>query len=95
MQLNDIEEKKVKNTVRKFAKVLRLAFMNKDDGHIGFYALLAGFNLVMEYLETMSKENDWDDFQCCKISLINLLTNFQSNVFKIQFNESEGQSGRH
>lgn len=87
--LNDLEERKVKNTIRRVAKVLRFAFNGKSDLYIGTYALLTAQTLFMSWLD-----NDCltlQEHKIAKSNMLRILSEFTKTIFKMQFTKKEGK----
>lgn len=89
MQLNDLEEKKVKNTIRRMAKVLQFAFNGKSDLYIGFYALMTAQMLLKRYFDEDC--TDAAEFKSVKACILNNLSEFTKTIFKMQFTKKEGK----
>ncbi|MCD8025171.1 MAG: hypothetical protein LUE64_06515 [Candidatus Gastranaerophilales bacterium] len=91
MRLNDFEEQKLKNNIRKMGKVLRFAFYGKSDAYIGTYALLASQALMESYLNSdCENENEFKQLRAC---LINTLSEYQKSIYLTKF--KGGQYGRY
>ena len=71
MQLNDLEEKRVKNTIRRIATALRFLFNDKSDLYIGFYALLTASFLIKRYFEEDCES--YQEFKNVKPCVLNSL----------------------
>lgn len=68
MQLNDFDEMKIKNTICKFQKVLSLAFPDKTDLYIGYYALMTSKYLINRYFdEDCDNETDFKHLRKCLV----------------------------
>lgn len=91
MQLNDLEQVKVKSTIRRMAKVLTFAFGNKTDIFIGFYALMTAQMLICRYFDEDCKNED--EFKNVKRCLLKNLSDFTKTMYAQQF--KGGQNGRH
>ena len=89
MQINDMDEAKIKNTIRKMQRCLSLAFPDKGDLSIGFYALLTAQVLINRYFdEDCENEVEFKNIKCC---LLNNLSEFTKTVFKTQFKKRVGK----
>lgn len=91
MQLNDLEQKRVKNTIRRMAKVLMFAFSGKTDIYIGFYALMTAQMLICRYFDEDCKNED--EFKNIKRCLLKNLSDFTKTMYAQQF--KGGQNGRY
>ena len=83
MQINDLEEQKIKNTIRRMNKVLSFAFAGKSDLYIGFYALLTSKYLISRYFDEDCK--DKDEFKNIRKCLVKVLSEYSQMVFKKDF----------
>ncbi len=88
-ELNDLEERKVKNTIRRVAKVLRFAFRGKSDLYIGTYALLTAQTLFMSWLDNDCKTPQ--DYKTAKSNMLRILSEFTKSIFQMQFTKKEGK----
>lgn len=89
MQLNDFEQRKVKNTIRRMSKVLQFAFRGKSDLYIGFYALMTAQLLLKRYFD--EECNDPTEFKKVKPCILKNLSEFTKSIFKMQFIKKEGK----
>ena len=89
MQLTEIEQKKVKNTIRRMAKVLQFAFSDKTDIFVGFYALMTAQMLICRYFDEDCKNED--DFKNVKRCLLKNLSDFTKTMYGTQFKGKEGK----
>ncbi len=86
MQLTDIEAK-IKNTIRKMAKVLSFAFSNKTDLYIGFYALMTAEMLLKRYFdEDCNNEIEFKNVKCC---ILKNLSDFTKKLYGMQFSKGD------
>lgn len=83
MQLTEIEEKRVKNTIRRMARVLMFAFANKTDIYIGFYALMIAQMLICRYFDEDCK--DEIEFKNIKRCLLKNLSDFTKVMYAQKF----------
>lgn len=88
-ELNDLEEKKVKNTIRRVAKVLRFAFNGKSDLYIGTYALLTAQTLFMSWLDNDCPNSQ--EHKTAKSNILRILSEFTKSIFQMQFKKKEGK----
>jgi hypothetical protein len=89
MQLTDIEARKVKNTIRRMAKVLSFAFSDKTDIYVGFYALMTAQMLICRYFDEDCK--DEVEFKNVKRCLLKNLSDFTKTMYGTQFKGKEGK----
>lgn len=89
MQLNNLEEKKVKNTIRRMSKVLQFAFRGKSDLYIGFYALMTAQLMLKRYFDEDC--NDPTEFKNVKACILKNLSEFTKTFFQMQFTKKEGK----
>lgn len=89
MQLNDLEEKRVKNAIRRMAKVLRFAFSGKSELYIGFYALLTASFLIKRYFEEDC--GSYQEFKNVKPCVLNSLSELTKTIYEVQFVKKEGK----
>ena len=89
MQLNDLEEKRVKNTIRRIATALRFLFNDKSDLYIGFYALLTAQLMLRLYF--YEDCNDPTEFKNVKACILKNLSEFTKTFFQMQFVKKEGK----
>lgn len=87
MQLNDFEQIKIKNTIRRMVKVLRFAFCNKTDIFIGFFALMTAQTLICRYFdEDCENEDEFKNIKCC---LLKNLSDFTKTMYAQRFKGSK------
>ena len=91
MQLTEIEEKRVKNTIRRMAKVLMFAFANKTDIYIGFYALMTAQLLICRYFDEDCTNED--EFKNIKRCLLKNLSDFTKTIYAQEY--KGGKNVRH
>lgn len=89
MQLNDLEEKRVKNTIRRIATALRFLFNDKLDLYIGFYALLTASFLIKRYFEEDCES--YQEFKNVKPCVLNSLSELTKTIYEVQFVKKEGK----
>lgn len=89
MQLNDLEEKRVKNTIRRIATALRFLFNDKSDLYIGFYALLTASFLIKRYFEEDCES--YQEFKNVKPCVLNSLSELTKTIYEVQFVKKEGK----
>ena len=89
MQLNDLEEKRVKNTIRRMATALRFLFNDKSDLYIGFYALLTASFLIKRYFEEDCES--YQEFKNAKPCVLNSLSELTKTIYEVQFVKKEGK----
>ena len=89
MQLNDLEEKRVKNTIRRIATALRFLFNDKSDLYIGFYALLTASFLIKRYFEEDCES--YQAFKTVKPCVLNSLSELTKTIYEVQFVKKEGK----
>lgn len=89
MQLNDLEEKRVKNTIRRIATALRFLFNDKSDLYIGFYALLTASFLIKKYFEEDCES--YQEFKNVKPCVLNSLSELTKTIYEVQFVKKEGK----
>lgn len=89
MQLNDLEEKRVKNTIRRIATALRFLFNDKSDLYIGFYALLTASFLIKRYFEEDCES--YQEFKNIKPCVLNSLSELTKTIYEVQFVKKEGK----
>lgn len=89
MQLNDLEEKRVKNTIRRIATALRFLFNDKSDLYIGFYALLTASFLIKRYFEEDCES--YQEFKNFKPCVLNSLSKLTKTIYEVQFVKKEGK----
>lgn len=89
MQLNDLEEKRVKNTIRRMATALRFLFNDKSDLYIGFYALLTARFLIKRYFEEDCES--YQEFKNVKPCVLNSLSELTKTIYEVQFVKKEGK----
>jgi len=83
MQLNDFEQLKVKNTIRRMVKVLMFAFGNETDIFVGFYALMTAQVLICRYFgEDCHDENEFINVKKC---LLKNLSDFTKTMYAQEF----------
>lgn len=82
-KLTEIDEKRIKNTIRRMAKVLMFAFPNKSDIYIGFYALLTAQNLIKRFFEEDC--DNASEFKHLRACLINQISEMQKELYEIKF----------
>lgn len=82
-QLNDLEKRKVENTIHRVVRVLRLTFNDKSDLYIGTYALLTAQALFMSWLDNDCKTPQ--DYKTAKSNMLRILSEFTKTIFKMQF----------
>lgn len=87
--LNDLEEKRVKNVIRRMAKVLQFAFQGKSDLYIGFYALLTARLLIKRYFEEDCVS--YQEFKNIKPCVLNSLSELTKTIYEMQFVKKEGK----
>lgn len=89
MQLNDLEEKRVKNTIRRIATALRFLFNDKSDLYIVFYALLTASFLIKRYFEEDCES--YQEFKNVKPCVLNSLSELTKTIYEVQFVKKEGK----
>ncbi len=89
MQLNDLEQRKIKNTIRRMSKVLQFAFRGKSDLYIGFYALLTASFLIKRYFEEDCES--YQEFKNVKPCVLNSLSELTKTIYEVQFVKKEGK----
>lgn len=89
MQLNNLEEKRVKNTIRRIATALRFLFNDKSDLYIGFYALLTASFLIKRYFEEDCES--YQEFKNVKPCVLNSLSELTKTIYEVQFVKKEGK----
>ena len=89
MQLNDLEEKRVKNTIRRIATALRFLFNDKSDLYIGFYALLTASFLIKRYFEEDCES--YQEFKNVKPCVLNSLSELTKTIYEVQFVKKGGK----
>ena len=89
MQLNDLEEKRFKNTIRRIATALRFLFNDKSDLYIGFYALLTASFLIKRYFEEDCES--YQEFKNVKPCVLNSLSELTKTIYEVQFVKKEGK----
>lgn len=89
MQLNDLEEKRVKNTIHRIATALRFLFNDKSDLYIGFYALLTASFLIKRYFE--EDRESYQEFKNVKPCVLNSLSELTKTIYEVQFVKKEGK----
>lgn len=83
MQINDFDEKRIKNTIRKMQKCLSFAFPDKTDLYIGFYALMTSKYLISRYFDEDCATKD--EFQNVRKCLIKDLSEYSKMIFSKEF----------
>ena len=83
MQLTDLEQRIIKNTVKKFAKVLMLAFPDKTFIYIGYYAFLTAQAFIERYFA--EEVQDEDEFRNIKRCLLNDLSEYTKSMYAKQY----------
>ena len=90
-KLTELDEKRIKNTIRRMAKVLCFAFPNKSDIYVGFYALMTAQNLIKRYFDEDC--TDASEFKHLRACLINNVSEMQKQLYEMKF--KGGSSERH
>ena len=90
MKLSELEEKIIKKTMLKTAKVLLLAFRDKSDIFIGFYALLTAQTFINQFFDGCESETEFKEIKCC---LLRNLSEFQKKIYAVEF--KGGNNVRH
>lgn len=88
--MTEIEQKKVKNTIRRMAKALYFAFRGENDIFIGFYALMTAQMLICQYFEDCDDESEFKNIKRC---LLKNLSEFTKAVYGTEF--KGGKDVRH
>ena len=83
MQINDMDEKRIKNTIRRMQKVLAFAFPDKTDLYIGFYALMTSKYLISRYFDNDCETKD--EFQHVRKCLVKDLSEYTKMIFSKEF----------
>ena len=91
MQLNDLEQKKIANTIRRMYKALVFAFPNKSEEFISAYALLTSKNIINRYFDETCKSKD--DFVNARKFFIAQLSEYSKMIFSKEFKGVN--NGRH
>ncbi len=83
MQLNDMEQMKVKNIIRNMAKVLSFGFQGHSDLFIGFYALMTAQMFIMRYFdEECADETEFKNIKRC---ILKNLSDFTKTMYAQEF----------
>jgi CRISPR/Cas system CMR subunit Cmr4 (Cas7 group RAMP superfamily) len=84
MQLNDMEQAKIRNTIRKFSKALIFAFPDKTDIYIGYFALMTAQMFINRYFdEDVATETEFKNIKRCLLADISEFTkNLYSKTYK-------------
>jgi len=89
MQLNDLQQKQVKNVIRRMQKVLHFAFRGENDIFIGFYALMTAEMLIKQYFDDICE--DEVEFKNVKRCLLKNLSDFTKTMYGTQLKGKEGK----
>jgi hypothetical protein len=83
MQLTEFEQMKVKNTIRKMARVLMFAFSKNSCLFIGFYALMTAQMFIEKYFdEECQNETEFVNIKRC---LLKNLSEFTKSMYAQEF----------
>lgn len=83
--LTEIENQKVKNTIKKFARIINLAFAKEKDNFKGVYCLLCSQVFIEKYLTENCE--DKDEFNEIRVWLYKVLIQYAQNVFAMEYKE--------
>lgn len=87
-ELNDFEQRRLKNTIRRTAKVLRIAFAGKSDLYIGTYALLTAQTLLTSHFNNECRNEK--EHKIVKSNVLRVLSDFTKSIFQMQYKKKEG-----
>lgn len=91
MQLNDLEQKKIVNTIRKMSKILRFAYPDKTDIFIGFYALMTAQAYILRYFDEDCASEE--EFKNMKRNILKQLSDFTKTMYAQDY--KGGNNGRY